>query len=82
MAQQPRLYERAAETGEFDALWDIRDGRTFFTGPLYYNARHQHGAPVFLAGLYDRVRGGLRPPSAHRTVRTGPYTAPHVRLTH
>ena len=23
-----------------------------------------------------------RPPSAHRTVRTGPYTAPHVRLIH
>jgi len=23
-----------------------------------------------------------QPPSAHRTVRTGPYTAPHARLIH
>jgi hypothetical protein len=39
MADSPRLYERAAtEAVEFDALWDISDGRTFFTGPLYYNA--------------------------------------------
>jgi len=27
------------------------------------------------------VGGGLcRPPSAHRTVRTGPYTAPHADI--
>lgn len=29
-----------------------------------------------------RVRGGVAPPSAHRTVRTGPYTAPQDRCTH
>jgi len=63
MADNCRLYERAtAGTAKFDALWDIRDGRTFFTGPLYYNASHQHGAPVFLAGIYGsfrlRLQGG------------------------
>jgi AraC-like DNA-binding protein len=56
MEQPSRLYERAAEIHGYDALWDIRDGRTFFTGPLYYNASHQHGAPVFLAGLYGKFR--------------------------
>ena len=25
---------------------------------------------------------GPQPPSAHRTVRTGPYTAPHARRIH
>ena len=37
----------------------------------------------------DPVKRGLnigseeaKPPSAHRTVRTGPYTAPHASLTH
>lgn len=62
MTQLPRLYERAAAKEEFDALWDIRDGRTFFSGPLYHCSSHRHGAPVFLAGLYGkfrlRVRGG------------------------
>lgn len=57
MADSPRLYERAAtEIVKFDALWDISEGRTFFTGPLYYNAIHQHGAPVFLAGIYGNFR--------------------------
>ncbi|WP_347985856.1 AraC family transcriptional regulator [Methylomonas sp. AM2-LC] len=56
MTQPSRLYERATDNGEFNALWDIRDGRTLFTGPLYYNASHQHGAPVFLAGLYGKFR--------------------------
>lgn len=56
MEPASRLYERAAEIGEFDALWDIRDGLTFFTGPLYYNAEHQHGAPVLLVGLYGKFR--------------------------
>ncbi|MCF7964748.1 AraC family transcriptional regulator [Methylobacter sp. Wu8] len=57
MTDSPRLYERAAtDAVQFDALWDISDGRTFFTGPLYYNASHQHGAPVFLAGIYGRFR--------------------------
>lgn len=56
MTQSPRLYERAVENQEFDALWDIRNGHTFFTGPLYRCANHQHGAPVFLAGLYGKFR--------------------------
>lgn len=45
-----------------DALWHLDEGRTFFAGPLDYNASHQHGAPVYLAGLYGkfglRVEGG------------------------
>ena len=58
-----RLYERAAPGtggggGELDALWHLDEGRTFFAGPLDYNASHQHGAPVYLAGLYGRF--GLR----------------------
>jgi AraC-like DNA-binding protein len=57
------LYERAAGgPGELDALWHVEEGRTFFAGPLDYNASHQHGAPVYLAGLYGsfglRVEGG------------------------
>lgn len=63
MAESPRLYERAAtDAVKFDALWDINDGLTFFTGPLHYNASHRHGAPVFLAGIYGdfrlRLHGG------------------------
>jgi hypothetical protein len=36
------------------------------------------------AALWLVVSGQRRPqpPSAHRTVRTGPYTAPHARLIH
>ncbi|MGZ5007432.1 MAG: helix-turn-helix domain-containing protein [Methylobacter sp.] len=57
MTDSLRLYKRAAtEIVKFDALWDISEGRTFFTGPLYYNASHQHGAPVFLAGIYGNFR--------------------------
>ena len=62
------LYERAAPapkppSGELDALWHLDTGRTLFIGPLDYNASHQHGAPVYLTGLYGkfglRVEGGL-----------------------
>lgn len=63
-----RLYERAAPAaappagGELNALWHLDEGRTFFAGPLDYNASHQHGAPVYLAGLYGsfglRMEGG------------------------
>jgi AraC-like DNA-binding protein len=58
-----RLYERVARNaGELDALWHVEEGHTFFAGPLDYNASHQHGAPVYLAGLYGsfglRVEGG------------------------
>ncbi|WNV06585.1 AraC family transcriptional regulator [Candidatus Methylospira mobilis] len=57
MINAPGLHERAeTNDAKFDALWDMRDGKTFFTGPLYYNAGHQHGAPVFLAGIYGSFR--------------------------
>jgi AraC-like DNA-binding protein len=53
------LYERAGtDPGQLDALWHVDEGRTFFAGPLDYNASHQHGAPVYLAGLYGKF--GLR----------------------
>lgn len=63
MTDDRRLYERAtADPGELDALWHVEEGRTFFAGPLDYNASHQHGAPVYLAGLYGsfglRIEGG------------------------
>lgn len=49
------LYEPAGPTPG-DALWHVEDGRTFFAGPLYFNTWHEHGAPVFLAGLYGTFR--------------------------
>lgn len=52
------MYERAGPA----PVWHLDGPRTFFAGPLRYNASHQHGAPVYLAGLYGsfrlRVRGG------------------------
>ena len=60
MGQPARLYERAAP--KLGPLWHLDAGRTCFIGPLNYNAPHQHGAPVFLAGLYGtfqlRLAGG------------------------
>lgn len=58
-----RLYERAARQGDAaDALWHLDATRTLFIGPLHFNGAHQHGAPVFLAGLYAsfalRINGG------------------------
>ena len=39
----------------------------------------QHVFNAYINSLSkDRVRGAVAP-SAHRTVRTGPYTAPHVK---
>lgn len=35
MTRLTRLYEPAATTGEFDALWDIRDGRAFLPGHCF-----------------------------------------------
>lgn len=57
------MYKRAAgSTDGLDALWHLDTGRTLFVGPLEYNASHQHGAPVYLAGLYGnfglRLHGG------------------------
>jgi AraC-like DNA-binding protein len=71
-AEDGRLYERAAPappSGELDALWHLDAGRTLFIGPLDYNASHQHGAPVYLAGLYGKF--GLRVEDGPwRSVRT------------
>ncbi|WP_029008083.1 helix-turn-helix transcriptional regulator [Azospirillum halopraeferens] len=53
-----RLYERAADGSA--PLWHLDRGFTFFAGPLDYNASHQHGAPVYLAGLHGPF--GLRLP--------------------
>jgi len=60
MDREMRLNERAAGSGggPLDALWHLDGVHTFFAGPLTYNASHQHGAPVYLAGLYGPF--GLR----------------------
>jgi AraC-like DNA-binding protein len=63
MAESGRLYKRAAaEDGAPGPLWHLGGGLTFFAGPLDYNASHQHGAPVYLAGLDGpfglRIGGG------------------------
>ena len=58
-----RLYERATMEGDkLGPLWHVDAGLTFFAGPLEYNASHQHGAPVYLAGIHGtfglRINGG------------------------
>ena len=65
MAPPDRLYERAPPAPPRLAagpLWHLDAARTCFVGPLTYNAPHQHGAPVFLAGIYGdfalRLAGG------------------------
>ncbi|TWB56331.1 AraC-like DNA-binding protein [Nitrospirillum viridazoti] len=50
---QGHLYERAGGPNGLGPLWHLGGDRTFFAGPLRHNTWHQHGAPVFLAGLYD-----------------------------
>ncbi|QFR33091.1 AraC family transcriptional regulator [Ancylobacter sp. TS-1] len=57
MAPPSRLYERAPSAAPPAMaapapLWHLDSERTCFIGRLTYNAPHQHGAPVFLAGLY------------------------------
>jgi len=61
------------------------------TTPLRYAVRHWPAQMTLRrVGMalhfdYASARSGQRrpqPPSAHRTVRTGPYTAPHARLIH
>ncbi|MCJ2082317.1 AraC family transcriptional regulator [Methylobacterium sp. J-090] len=44
------------EPAALGPLWHVEGAHTFFAGPLAYNASHQHGAPVYLAGLYGRFR--------------------------
>ncbi|CAA0101421.1 Uncharacterised protein [Starkeya nomas] len=61
MAPPGRLYERAdtvPAAAPPGPLWHLDARRTCFIGPLTYNAPHQHGAPVFLSGLYEPF--GLR----------------------
>lgn len=59
MERPPHLYEPARPSPEaLRPFWYLDRGRTCFIGPLIRNAAHQHGAPVFLAGLYGRF--GLR----------------------
>ncbi|WP_185015555.1 helix-turn-helix transcriptional regulator [Salinisphaera orenii] len=45
------------------ALWYLDAGRMLFIAPLWHNRIHQHGAPIFLAGIHDRfelrVEGGI-----------------------
>ncbi|WP_018042560.1 helix-turn-helix domain-containing protein [Methylobacterium sp. 88A] len=53
------MNERAAPA--LGPLWHVEGGHTFFAGPLAYNASHQHGAPVYLAGLYGPFRIRFRP---------------------
>jgi AraC-like DNA-binding protein len=55
------LYERAAPVAPLGPLWHVEGAQTFFAGPLAYNASHQHGAPVYLAGLYGSFRIRFRP---------------------
>ncbi|KQP42757.1 AraC family transcriptional regulator [Methylobacterium sp. Leaf104] len=51
------MYERAAPADASSApIWHVAGGHTLFAGPLAYNASHQHGAPVYLAGLYGAFR--------------------------
>jgi AraC-like DNA-binding protein len=50
------LYERAADQKPLLPIWHVAGATTVFAGPLRYNAGHQHGAPVFLAGLYGDFR--------------------------
>ncbi|MDZ5698757.1 AraC family transcriptional regulator [Chelativorans sp. M5D2P16] len=56
------LYERAAVSPALRPFWHVDEMRTFFVGPLQYNRLHQHGAPVYLAGMYSkfglRIHGG------------------------
>lgn len=51
------MYERAEGRADgLGPLWHVEGGSTFFAGRLTYNAPHQHGAPVYLAGLYGSFR--------------------------
>ncbi|MGH0347836.1 helix-turn-helix domain-containing protein [Sinorhizobium meliloti] len=62
MSAPDGLYERAAPDGMLRPFWHVDEVHTFFVGPLEYNRLHQHGAPVFLAGIYSefrlRIHGG------------------------
>lgn len=50
-------------------IWFLDREATFFAGTLDYNAPHQHGAPVYLAGLFGSF--GLRlPQTSWLTCRT------------
>ncbi|MCJ2033459.1 helix-turn-helix domain-containing protein [Methylobacterium sp. J-068] len=55
------MYERAALSPPLGPIWHVEGPHTLFAGPLAYNASHQHGAPVYLAGLYGAFRIRFRP---------------------
>jgi hypothetical protein len=60
---------------------DFDEAATVFGDSLagtFPDQDHSVGEQRFIT---DRVRGA-EAPSAHRTVRTGPYTAPHARRIH
>lgn len=51
------MKERAAPAGASPRpIWHVEGAHTLFAGPLAYNASHQHGAPVYLGGLYGAFR--------------------------
>ncbi|MBA2125445.1 AraC family transcriptional regulator [Hyphomicrobium methylovorum] len=56
-----RLYVSATPDAEpLRPLWRLHQGRTLFAGTLDRNASHQHGAPVYLAGLCGSFRLRIR----------------------
>ncbi len=75
-------------------LWNIYPGEKSFPTDYCLQiscGRTRRAVSLFLPPFFSfaplrgayRVGGGrFRPPSSHRTVRTGPYTTPHVILMH
>ncbi|MCJ2047615.1 AraC family transcriptional regulator [Methylobacterium sp. J-078] len=56
------MNERAAPADRSPGpIWHVEGAHTLFAGPLAYNASHQHGAPVYLAGLYGAFRIRFQP---------------------
>lgn len=77
MQPRSKLNECATSSPLPGPLWRIDPERTLFVGPLSYNAPHQHGAPVFLAGIYGPF--GLRSGATWHSCRTAivPAGLPH-----
>ena len=73
------MNERAAPPGTSPVpLWHVEGAHTLYAGPLTNHASHQHGAPVYLAGLYEAFRIRFAP-GAWITCRTAfiPAGMPH-----
>lgn len=60
MADETRLYKRAAMVEQPAPLLHIGSGCAFWAGATAYLGDHQGGAPVLLAGLYGKFRLRLR----------------------